>query len=91
MPPIGRHEQPPAHDVGRPIQPASVKQRQHGVDPDRQPDHQTQIDRSSASTGMAGVGPWRELVARHHMCAISCSTRSSTLRNGSLHSTVRCA
>jgi len=33
---------------------------------------------------------WRpRLIA--HMCAISCSTRSSTLRKGSLHSTVRCA
>ena len=28
---------------------------------------------------------------RPHMWAISCSTRSSTLRNGSLQSTVRCA
>ncbi len=27
----------------------------------------------------------------HHMWAINCSTRSSTLRNGSLHSTVRWA
>ncbi len=33
----------------------------------------------------------RESAVRRHMWAISCSTRSSTLRNGSLHSTVRCA
>ena len=33
----------------------------------------------------------RRSAPRAYMCAISCSTRSSAERNGSLHSTVRCA
>ena len=85
---------PPGAPAGArrgPADPAGQRQeREHRVDPDRQPDDETdrpvvRLDRVSR------VGSWGELVARHHMWAISCSTRSSTLRNGSLHSTVRCA
>ena len=78
MPPIGRQEHPPAHDVGRPNHPASVKTASMALHPDRQPDDEAErpvvvLDR------VACVGSWWERLARHHMWAISCSTRSSTL------------
>ncbi len=81
----------PAGAGRRSAEPSGERQHpEHGVDPDRQPDDETQRH-VVVLDGVPSIGSWWERLGRHHMCEISCSTRSSTLRNGSLHSTVRCA
>ncbi len=82
-----------ARRSSRPNHPARVSSPSTAFTPDRDPDDHGAPTGPGGSTGCAASGRGGSGLRhdRHHMCAMSCSTRSSTLRNGSLHRTVRCA
>ena len=105
--PVPSLEEPERSLVAECLRPLTLEATHHLVEVDPAPAFEqagVDLDRASLHARAAGAprgprgapGGEQSTMARAardvtYMCAISCSTRSSLARNGSLQSTVRCA